>query len=201
MSTDLSTDNQGNGKSRRRLFALLPLLAFLALAAVFTLQLLSGRDNSVVPSALIGKPAPHTLLEPLPGLTRDGVQLPGLDPAAFKGQVTLVNVFASWCPPCREEHPTFMELARDGRFGIVGLNYKDTNENALRFLMDLGNPYKAVGVDGNGRAGIEWGVYGPPETFLVGRDGTILFKHIGPVMPNVVTKELMPAIEKALAAK
>ena len=201
MSTDLSTGNQGGGKSRRRVFALLPLLAFLALAAVFTLQLLSGRDNSVVPSALIGKPAPQTLLDPLPGLNRDGVQLPGLDPAAFKGQVTVVNVFASWCPPCRDEHPTFMEMGKDDRFRIVGLNYKDTNDKALRFLTDLGNPYDAVGIDGNGRAGIEWGVYGPPETFLVGRDGTILFKHIGPVMPQVAEKELMPAIEKALAAQ
>ncbi|GAA4123917.1 DsbE family thiol:disulfide interchange protein [Aminobacter aganoensis] len=179
----------------RKLFVLLPLLLFLALAVVFLMQLLSGRDLSVVPSALIGQAAPKTVLPPL-----EGISLPGLDSAEFIGKVTLVNVWASWCAPCREEHPVIVGLSKDERLTIVGLNYKDKPENARRFLGDLGNPYKAVGVDPNGRAAIDWGVYGIPETFLVGKDGKIAFKHVGPMSPETVAATLMPEIEKAAAA-
>lgn len=182
-------------KKPRRLFVLLPLAMFLALAAVFLLQLYSGRDISVVPSALIGAPAPETKLPPL-----DGFDLPGLDSAAFAGKVTLVNVFASWCGPCREEHPVLMALAQDRRFDIAALNYKDRPENARRFLGELGNPFRAIGTDETGRTAIDWGVYGVPETFLVGRDGKILYKHVGPLTPEAVTRQLLPQIEKALAA-
>jgi len=182
-------------KPRRRLLVLLPLLVFLGLAGVFLSQLLSGRDISAVPSALIGHIAPETKLPPL-----EGVLLPGLDSSAFVGKVTLVNVFASWCAPCREEHPVLMALSQDNRFDVVGLNYKDKPDNARRFLGDLGNPYKAVGVDAAGRAAIDWGVYGVPETFVIGRDGKVLFKHVGPVTPQSVQRLLMPEIEKALAA-
>lgn len=183
--------------SRRRLFlVLLPLVIFAGLAAIFLAQLLSGRDTSVVPSALIGQPAPQTSLPPLPGM-----ELPGLESAGFKGKVTLVNVWASWCAPCREEHPVLLGMSQDERFGIAGLNYKDKPENARRFLGDLGNPYDMVGVDENGRAAINWGVYGVPETYVVGRDGTILYRHVGPISPQAVASDLMPVIEKALAAR
>ncbi|UUP17412.1 Thiol:disulfide interchange protein CycY [Nitratireductor thuwali] len=181
------------GHPLRRIFVILPLLAFLALSAVFLMQLLSGRDTAVVPSALIGEQAPQTSLPPLEGLA-----LPGLEPADFLGKVSLVNVWGSWCGPCRQEHPLLMELARDDRVRLVGLNYKDRPENARRFLGELGNPYEAIGVDRNGRAAIEWGVYGVPETFLVGPDGTIRYKHVGPFTPQSIQRELMPEIDKAL---
>ncbi len=180
----------------RRLMVLLPLAIFLALCGVFLAQLLSGRDISEIPSALIGEPAPPTRLPPLPG-----TNLPGLDSQEFPGKVTLVNVFASWCVPCRDEHPMMMDLARDGRFAVTGLNYKDKPANALKFLAELGNPYTAIGADENGRAGIDWGVYGVPETFVVGKDGRIAYKHVGPLTPASVTGRLMPEIEKALAAQ
>jgi cytochrome c biogenesis protein CcmG/thiol:disulfide interchange protein DsbE len=178
---------------RRAWLALLPLAAFLALAALFMSQLLSGRDTSVVPSALIGAPAPATDLPPL-----EGGDLPGLSSTAFAGKVTLVNVWASWCAPCRAEHPLLMELAKDGRIVLAGLNYKDTPENARRFLGGLGNPFDAIGVDRTGRTAIDWGVYGVPETFLIGRDGKILYKHVGPFTPDSLRRDLMPALEKAL---
>lgn len=178
-----------------KLFVFVPLAVFLALAGVFLAQLLSGRDISTVPSALIGEQAPETNLPPLTGL-----DLPGLNSADFKGKVTLVNVWASWCAPCREEHPVLMALAEDKRIEVAGLNYKDRAENARRFLGDLGNPYAAIGVDDAGRTAIDWGVYGVPETFLVGRDGKILFKHVGPLTVDATRRTLLPEIEKALAA-
>lgn len=181
---------------RRRLFVLLPLLVFLALAGLFLSQLLSGRDASEIPSALIGLPAPQTSLPPL-----EGTNLPGLDTKSFAGKVTLVNVFASWCAPCREEHPVLLGLSQDKRFTLAALNYKDQPENARRFLGDLGNPYQAIGVDPAGRAAIDWGVYGVPETFVIGKDGKIAYKHVGPLTPDSVKALLLPQIEKALAAR
>ncbi len=180
----------------RRWLALLPLAIFLALASVFLVELLAGRDVSAVPSALIGSPAPVTRLEPV-----EGLGLPGLDSAGFLGKVTLVNVWASWCAPCRQEHPVLMALKRDGRFDIAGLNYKDMPADARQFLGDLGNPFGAIGTDANGRAAIDWGVYGVPETFIIGRDGMILFKHVGPLDAAAVQNELMPEIERALARR
>lgn len=180
----------GRGKA----LLLLPLVVFLLLSGLFFLQLMSGRDASEVPSALIGAPAPATALPPL-----DGSGLPGLDPAAFRGQVTLVNVWASWCGPCREEHPLLVDLSRDPALRIVGINQKDSATNALAFLAELGNPFDAVGVDANGRASIEWGVYGVPETFLVGPDGRILLKHVGPLSPEALREKLLPAIGEARA--
>lgn len=182
-------------KPRRGLIVLLPLAIFLTLAGVFLTQLLSGRDISAVPSALLGEPAPKTELPPL-----EGISLPGIDTEQFAGKVTLLNVFASWCAPCREEHPVLMALAQDDRFRIVGLNYKDKPENARRFLGDLGNPYDAVGTDEAGRSAIDWGVYGVPETFLIGKDGKIAFKHVGPLTVQSVQTTLLPQIEKALGA-
>jgi cytochrome c biogenesis protein CcmG/thiol:disulfide interchange protein DsbE len=181
---------------RRRLLIALPLLGFVALAVLFFRGLESG-DPSRLPSALIGRPAPNLSLPALEGLMRENSQVPGLDPSNFQGRLTLVNVWASWCIPCRAEHPQLERLATDHRFQLVGINYKDSAENARRFLGRYGNPYVAVGVDLGGRAGIEWGVYGVPETFLIGRDGRILYKHVGPIIEEnlqLVQRE----IEKAL---
>lgn len=183
-------------KTRLPWLALLPLVLFLLLAGVFLFQLLSGRDASVVPSALIGAPAPQTSLPPL-----EGSSLPGIESGNFDGKLTLVNVWASWCAPCRQEHPLLMELSEDENLVIAGLNYKDRPQQAQGFLAELGNPYDAIGVDGSGRTAIDWGVYGVPETFLVGPDGTILYKHVGPFTAQSMREGLMPAIAKARASE
>jgi cytochrome c biogenesis protein CcmG/thiol:disulfide interchange protein DsbE len=180
------------------MIVLLPLLAFLALAALFLLRLGAG-DPSRIPSALIGHPAPATDLPPLPGLERDGKTVPGVDSADFNGAVTVLNVWASWCVPCRDEAPLLMSLAADRRIRVVGINYKDQADNARRFLGRYGNPFVANGVDGNGRAAIEWGVYGVPETFIIGRDGRIAYKLIGPITPDNLERALKPSIDKALS--
>jgi cytochrome c biogenesis protein CcmG, thiol:disulfide interchange protein DsbE len=188
------------GAWRRRLIVSIPLVAFLALAALFMLRLGAG-DPSRIPSALIGHPAPATTLPPLPGLERDGKPVPGLDSAELKGEVTVLNVWASWCVPCRDEAPLLLALAADRRIRVVGINYKDQPDNARRFLGRYGNPFVANGTDANGRAAIEWGVYGVPETFVVGRDGRIAYKLIGPITADNLDQTLKPAIEKALASR
>ncbi|BCP55730.1 thiol:disulfide interchange protein CycY [Kaistia sp. 32K] len=179
----------------RRLLISAPIATFAALAVIFVIRLEQGGDPSLIPSALIGRPAPVTVLPPLEGLDK-----PGLDTAALDGKVTLVNIWASWCVPCREEHPLLEKLAADKRIQLVGINYKDQPANARAFLGQLGNPYAAVGVDEKGRSSIDWGVYGVPETFLIGRDGTIRFKFVGPLSDDSLEKVMMPEIEKALAA-
>jgi cytochrome c biogenesis protein CcmG/thiol:disulfide interchange protein DsbE len=184
---------------RRSFLMALPLIAFASLAALFWLRLGNG-DPSRIPSALIGHPAPATALPPLEGLLNNGAAVPGLNPASFKGKVSLVNVWASWCVPCHDEAPLLTELGKDKRFQLVGINYKDAPDNARRFLGRYGNPFAIVGADGNGRAGIEWGVYGVPETFIVGRDGTIAYKLVGPITPENVETVLMAEINKALKA-
>jgi cytochrome c biogenesis protein CcmG/thiol:disulfide interchange protein DsbE len=184
---------------RRTFLMVLPLIAFIGLALLFFFRLGSG-DPSKIPSALIGRPAPQTVLPPLDGLQTNGAQVPGLDASAFKGKVSLVNVWASWCVPCHDEAPLLVDLAKDGRFQVVGINYKDTPDNARRFLGRYGNPFHLVGTDANGRASIEWGVYGVPETFVVGREGTILYKLVGPITPDNIKSVLMPQLEKALQA-
>jgi cytochrome c biogenesis protein CcmG, thiol:disulfide interchange protein DsbE len=188
-------------KKPRRLLLLLPLLLFLALAALFFVQLGAG-DTSRIPSALIGRPAPAAALPAVQGLlARDGKPLPGIDAAGFKGAVTLVNVWASWCVPCHDEAPLLNTLSEDKRIRLVGINYKDQPDNARRFLGRHGNPFVAAGADGNGRASMEWGVYGVPETFIVGRDGNIAYKLVGPITEANLDRTLKPEIEKALAAK
>jgi cytochrome c biogenesis protein CcmG/thiol:disulfide interchange protein DsbE len=176
----------------------LPLAAFLTLLALLWFRLDSG-DPSRLPSALIGKPAPSVALPPLEGLVRNNVPVPGLDPKAFAGRVSVVNVWASWCAPCREEHAFLVKLAADQRIVVAGINYKDEAANARRFLERLGNPYASVGVDADGRAAIEWGVYGVPETFVVGRNGRIVYKQIGPIADETTFKRFVSEIEKALA--
>jgi cytochrome c biogenesis protein CcmG/thiol:disulfide interchange protein DsbE len=183
----------------RRILVLVPLAVFLALAALFLVRLFSG-DPGRIPSALIGRPAPAVDLPPMEGLERDGKPMPGLSAAEFRGNVTVVNVWASWCIPCRDEAPFLLELASDTRIRLVGINYKDQPDNARRFLNRYGNPFLASGADQNGRAAIEWGVYGVPETFLIGRDGRIAYKLVGPLGAQNFEREMKPAIEKALAA-
>ena len=139
-------------------------------------------------------------MPPLDGLASNGAAIPGLDSTVFKGKVSLVNVWASWCVPCRDEAPLLTELGRDSRLQLVGINYKDSTENARRFLGRYGNPFRIVGVDANGRASIEWGVYGVPETFIVGREGTIVYKLVGPVTPDNINTVLRAEIDKALKA-
>jgi cytochrome c biogenesis protein CcmG/thiol:disulfide interchange protein DsbE len=178
---------------------LAPLVVFLALVALFLIRLYSG-DPSRIPSALIGHPAPQTNLPPVAGLERNGAAVPGIDAASFKGAVTVVNVWASWCVPCHDEAPLLMQLAQDSRLRLIGINYKDEPDNARRFLGRYGDPFAAAGADLNGRAGIEWGVYGVPETFVVGRDARIAYKLVGPITADNINTVLKPEIEKALAA-
>jgi cytochrome c biogenesis protein CcmG/thiol:disulfide interchange protein DsbE len=195
----MSTDARETATRSRRWLVMLPLIGFGILAALFLVRLYGG-DPSKIPSALIGRPAPQTTLPALDGLLREGAAVPGLDPAAFKGKVSIVNVWASWCVPCHDEAPLLTELGKDKRLQLVGINYKDAPDNARRFLGRYGNPFAIVGVDGNGRASIEWGVYGVPETFVVGREGTIVYKLVGPVTPQNVDRVLKVEIEKALKA-
>jgi cytochrome c biogenesis protein CcmG, thiol:disulfide interchange protein DsbE len=194
-----SVQNERAGTGRRRLLVLAPLLVFVALVLLLLIRLFAG-DPSRIPSALIGHPAPQTTLPPVAGLERDSKPVPGVDPATFKGAVTLVNVWASWCVPCHDEAQLLVGLAQDSRLRIVGINYKDEPENARRFLGRYGNPFTAAGADPNGRAAIEWGVYGVPETFIVGRDGRIAYKLVGPITPENLEATIKPEIEKALGA-
>jgi len=191
--------NKSAGSRRRSVLVFIPLIVFLGLAALFLMRLGAG-DISRIPSVLIGHPAPATVLPGVAGLERNGKPVPGLDADSFKGAITVLNVWASWCVPCRDEAPLLLTLTRDPRVRILGINYKDSPENARRFLARYGNPYVANGADSNGRASIEWGVYGVPETFVVGRDGRIAYKLIGPIEPVNLEKVLKPEIEKALAA-
>ena len=191
------------GERRRigpRIAVILPLVAFISLALLFLFRLFAG-DPSTLPSALIGRAAPNTDLPPVAGLVRDGQPVPGLRPTDFMGNVTVLNVWASWCVPCHEEAPLLLKLADDKRIRVAGINYKDQPDNARRFLGRYGNPFAASGADPGGRAAIEWGVYGVPETFVVGRDGKIAYKLVGPISEDNLQKVLLPAIEKALAAK
>ncbi|MEP1443289.1 MAG: DsbE family thiol:disulfide interchange protein [Hyphomicrobiales bacterium] len=190
--------SQKQTKSKRpSLFAMLPVILFLGLAGLFFLQLVSGRNNSDVPSALIGKSVPTFELASLEGAT-----LPSFSSDSPKdNKLTLINVWASWCAPCRAEHPFVEALSKNENLTIYGLNYKDTDENALAFLKELGNPYDAVGADHSGRVGIDFGVYGVPETFMIDKSGTIVHKFIGPITASRLQDELVPAIERALSQK
>jgi cytochrome c biogenesis protein CcmG/thiol:disulfide interchange protein DsbE len=202
-SSDGSGHGSGNGNGSdlrlRRIVVLLPLIVFLGLTALFLFRLSAG-DPSLIPSALIGRPVPQTVLPPVTGLKRGDAPVPGLDPAGFKGAVSVVNVWASWCVPCHDEAPLLMQLAQDSRLRLVGINYKDDADNARRFLGHYGNPFAATGTDQNGRAAIEWGVYGVPETFVIGRDAHIAYKLVGPITSDNFDSVLKPQIEKALAA-
>jgi cytochrome c biogenesis protein CcmG, thiol:disulfide interchange protein DsbE len=188
--------NEGREQRRRLVMALLPVVVFAGLAVLFAIGL-TRDDPSRVPSVLIGKLAPQFELPPLEGLTRQGVPVPGFATADLaQGHVTLVNIWASWCAPCREEHPHLMTLSQIEGVHLVGINYKDTPENARRFLGALGLPYSAVGVDRSGRTFVDWGAYGVPETFLVDGQGIIRYKYIGPITPKALNETLLPRIRE-----
>jgi cytochrome c biogenesis protein CcmG, thiol:disulfide interchange protein DsbE len=184
--------------NRRSWLVAAPLVLFVGFA-ILIYPMIFKTDKTSLPSPLIGRPAPRTSLPALDGLQGPNGPVPGLDASRFTGAVTLVNVWASWCVPCADEAPLFMKLAQDTRIRVVGVNYKDSADNARRFLSRYGNPYSAIGVDANGRAGIEWGVYGVPETFIVGKDGAIAYKLVGPLTPDNIDAVVRVQIEKALA--
>lgn len=172
----------------RRVVVLVPLLLFAAVFGFLAVGL--TLDPRLVPSPLIGKPVPEFDLPPVKGRTL------GLASRDLKGEVALVNVFASWCVSCRVEHPVFMDLRQRGVVPIHGLNYKDKPDDAASWLAEMGDPYTRTGADLDGRVAIDWGVYGVPETFVVDREGRIAYKHIGPVTPQVVSEKLLPLIEQ-----
>lgn len=186
-------------KRRGRILALLPLAAFLGLAGLFLIRLGAG-DASLIPSALIGKQAPAFNLPPLEGASGDK----GLSDADLKqGHVTLVNVFASWCIPCREEAQQLLEIAKDKQLAakgvrLTGIAYKDAPADAAKFLAVAGNPYAAIGTDRSGRTGIDFGVYGVPETYVVRGDGVISYKFIGPLTEQDLETTLPAEIAKAM---
>ena len=173
--------------SRRRLLLALPATGFVGLAGVFALGL--TRDPSLLPSTLIGTKVPEFDLPPVKGRTL------GLSSRNLLGEVSLVNVFASWCVACRAEHPVFMELTRKKLVPLHGLNYKDAPDDAAQWLNTMGDPYTRTGADLDGRVAIDWGVYGVPETFVIGADGTIAYKHIGAVTEQALGQTIMPLVE------
>jgi cytochrome c biogenesis protein CcmG/thiol:disulfide interchange protein DsbE len=170
-----------------------PLVLFVVLAAIFLVRLLSGVDPGTIPSALVGKPAPEFDLPPL-----DGMGVPGLSRADLAGGVTVVNIFGSWCAPCRQEHPMLVTLSEDDRIRLVGIDYKDQPENARRFLGEFGNPFAAIGVDLAGRTFIDWGAYGVPETYVIDAGGIVRYRFIGPLSAAALVAVLAPEIEKAM---
>ena len=176
-----------------------PLAIFAILALLFAFALRSG-DPSKLPSALIGRPAPAVVLTPLEGLN-DGVRpIGGFDTADLaKGEVSVVNFWASWCVPCVQEHPQLVALKEQTGVRIYGINYKDQAATARRFLGRYGNPFTAVGVDDNGRAAVDWGVTGMPETFIVNGKGEIVYKHIGPISPESLQSKIIPMVRAAQA--
>ena len=174
----------------KRLIFLLPVLLFAGIAVWMAVPLIRGDDPSVLPSALIDRPAPDFALPALP-------EVPGgVARADLGGSVRLVNFFASWCVPCLAEHPLLTRLAREDGIPVLGVNYKDATADATAWLARHGNPYDKVGADADGRVAIDWGVYGVPETFIVDRDGHIRYRHAGPLTPDIVRDKLMPLIEE-----
>ena len=178
-------------RAPRPWLALAPIAFFAVLALIFWIGL--SRDPSELPSALIGKPAPDMNLPPIAGL-----DVPSFDTASLRqGGVTIVNVWASWCGPCRLEHPLLTELAKRSDIRLVGINYKDEPENARRFLGTLGQPFAAIAADEKGRAAVDWGVYGVPETYVIDGEGLIRYRWIGPLTPEGLTGILAGEITKA----
>lgn len=188
MTEDIIAGDSRAPESRTRLAGYIPLLVFIVMAVFLGIGLtMNPRD---IPSPLIGKPVPEFSLPAVKGRTL------GLSSADLRGQVSLVNVFASWCVACREEHPVLMELRDKGIVPIHGLNYKDKPDDAQAWLDQLGDPYTRTGADISGRVAIDWGVYGVPETFVIDRDGRIAHKHIGAITPEALHDTIMPIISK-----
>ena len=188
MTEDIIANDARAPVNRSRLAGYIPLLVFLVMAVFFAIGLtMNPRD---IPSPLIGKPVPEFSLPPVKGGTL------GLASAGLRGEVSIVNVFASWCVACREEHPILMGLGKTGIVPIHGLNYKDKPDDARAWLDEMGDPYTRIGADISGRVAIDWGVYGVPETFVIDRDGLIVHKHIGAITPEALRKTIMPIIDK-----
>ena len=172
---------------------MLPLFMFTAIAVFFAIGL--GLNPREVPSPLIGKSVPQFELPPVKGRSLS------LSTQDLKGQVSIVNIFASWCLPCRQEHPLLLGLKAEGIVPIHGINYKDKPDDAARWLDALRDPYTRTGADVDGQVGIDWGVYGVPETFVIDRHGRIAYKHVGALTPEVVSRKLRPLLEKLKAEK
>jgi cytochrome c biogenesis protein CcmG/thiol:disulfide interchange protein DsbE len=192
---DTDDVQHGSGGLGKRLVFLLPVLIFLVIAAYFLWGLQPERDPRKVPTALIDKAVPQFQLPAIPGLDVPGVETADLTGA---GQPVLLNVFASWCVPCRVEHPILMRLAKEEGVAIYGVNYKDRPADARKWLADFGNPYSRIGRLSQERAevGIELGVYGVPETYVVGPDGRIRYKHVGPIQPKSLREDILPLLEE-----
>lgn len=194
----MTANREAKAKTRRWhvVFFLVPFILFIGFTALVFVRIIktSPQTADQIPNALAGKQVPYTIL---PALISGPATDPVFDTNNFRGRVTLVNFWGSWCPPCREEHPFLMTLANNPLFDLVGINYKDTEENSLRFLGTFGNPFRITGFDSDGRAAIDWGVYGPPETFIVSKQGVILYRHIGPLTPAAFKDRLMPIITRA----
>lgn len=185
---------------RSGLLRVLPVVVFAVLAGFFAMALRSG-DPSLLPSTLVGKPVPQTVFPPLEGLELAGKPQPGFSSADLaKGKVSIVNYWASWCAPCVDEVPLLEQLKSTAGVDIYGINYKDQTAAARRFIGRFGNPFVAVGTDADGRAAIDWGVYGTPETFIVNGKGEVIYKHVGPITAESLQAKLLPIIEKAKAA-
>jgi cytochrome c biogenesis protein CcmG, thiol:disulfide interchange protein DsbE len=188
--------NPAPQSSLRRWGLALPLVIFASLAGLFWFAL-QGGDPSRLPSALLGKPVPPFTLPPVEGLAADGAEAEGFGASDLAGgQPIIVNVWASWCVPCHDEHPLLMALAKQPGIRLYGINYKDDPASARRFLGRYGNPFQRVGADRSGRVAIDWGVYGVPETYVITGDGRIAFRHVGPLTEEAIEQELLPLVQE-----
>jgi cytochrome c biogenesis protein CcmG/thiol:disulfide interchange protein DsbE len=174
---------------------LLPIIIFVVLIAIFAIGLNPERDVNELPSPFIGKPAPEFELPTVKDPARR------IGSASYAGETVLINVWATWCVGCRQEHDFLLSLSRSGAIPIYGINWRDTRSEALRWLEQLGDPYVASADDRDGRVGIDWGVYGAPETFLVGVDGTVLHKHLGPLSWPIWERDFVPLIAQSESAQ
>jgi len=192
-------DSDTGEKTGKRLLLLIPFLLFIGFVIPAFFRITAEKDGDSadsIPNALAGKPAPRLILPLL--LAPEGQEdAPLFDSDKLKGRVTLVNFWGSWCPPCREEHEFLLTLTNNPAFRLIGVNYKDSRENAARFLGQLGNPFAEIGFDESGRAAIDWGVYGPPETFILSKNGIILYRFIGPLNEQTFREKLLPIIKQA----
>jgi len=188
MATEAPFRQQTRPGAKRRLLFLLPALVFVSVGAFLAFGL--TRDPTILPSTLIGRHVPKFSLPPVQGRTL------GLASENLVGEVSLVNVFASWCTACRLEHPVFLRLKAEGVVPVHGINDKDRPEDAAAWLDTLGDPYTRTGADRDGRVAIDWGVYGVPETFVIDRDGEVAFKQVGPITPEVYARTIAPLLER-----
>jgi len=191
-----TTEKAPQPRAARRWGVALPFVIFVGLAGLFWYALHTG-DPSRLPSAMIGKPVPQFTLPPLDGLKgEDGAAVPSFSSADLAdGKPTLVNVFASWCVPCLEEHPTLLALAKEPGIRIYAINYKDDPDSARRFLGRYGNPFERVGIDSTGRTAIDFGVYGVPETYVITADGKIAYRHVGPLTERAIKEKILPLMQ------